>query len=575
MMLVSVVLLASLARQVEPRAIEPLLTVVATIEVGAAPHGIRFSADGTRAFVAVSGHGEVAVIDCASYEVIERLPAGSSPLDVLPVGSDGGWIATQFSGTELLAVGSDAGLTWEVGKGPSLFAPRIIDGLAYLSLEFSDSLVVFDTASGEIRGRFATGAGPYPGDVTRDGVLAFVPNRTDGTVSIVDLLNEETAATVAVGQHPEGGALTEDDASYVVACGGSNELVFLNTASFDVVARVTEGVGPRPFSVAMTPDGRWGLVNNAGANTVSVLDLSARRIVGQVEVGTQPIVVRMHPDGRRAFVSCERSGTVCVLTLPEAESAARADSNEQDRTESPNEVVVVGTIHGSHRTSERYDLELLRQLIREIKPDLVLTEIPPNRADEALRTFRETGTVTESRVARFPEYVDVLYPLTREMQFEIVPTAGWTARMASFRSDRLSAIAADASRREEWAEYLAANEAADACSEEQGASDDPYFIHTDQYDECADLGLAVYDRLFNDELGPGGWTNINRGHFAHIARALDRRSGAGLRVLVTYGAGHKGWFLRELRRRGDIRLLPVAPFLEAAERRLGRTPGAR
>ena len=40
--------------------------VTHTIEVGAAPHGIRFSEDGATAHVALSGDGQIAVIDLAS-----------------------------------------------------------------------------------------------------------------------------------------------------------------------------------------------------------------------------------------------------------------------------------------------------------------------------------------------------------------------------------------------------------------------------------------------------------------------------------------------------------------------------
>ena len=36
----------------------------------------------------------------------------------------------------------------------------------------------------------------------------------------------------------------------------------------------------------------------------------------------------------------------------------------------------------------------------------------------------------------------------------------------------------------------------------------------------------------------------------------------GARFLLTYGAGHKGPFLRELRKRDDIVLLEVATFLD-------------
>ena len=69
--------------------------------------------------------------------------------------------------------------------------------------------------------------------------------------------------------------------------------------------------------------------------------------------------------------------------------------------------------------------------------------------------------------------------------------------------------------------------------------------------------------MFNDELGLGGWDNINVAHYSNIEKALDENSDKGLRILITYGAAHKGWFLRELRQRDDITLLDVKPFLDA------------
>jgi DNA-binding beta-propeller fold protein YncE len=287
--------------------------VEATVAVGRAPHGIRFSGDGASAFVALSGDDSIAILDARSLRVTGKRAAGQTPLDLVAL--DGGdWIVTQFRGDELITL--EGPMRWKVGKGPSLFSPRTPGGKAYLVSEFDDTLTVVDLARRAVIARYATGRRPYPGDVTKDGLLAFVPNRTDGSVSVIDLRSGRALATTPVCKQPEGGALSEDDVSYVVACGGSGELAYVNTASFQVVTRVRDGLGVRPFSVAMTPDGRFGLVNNAGDSTLSVLDVAQRRIVGRLVVGQKPIVVRMHPDGRRAFVSNEGSGTVTVVRLP-------------------------------------------------------------------------------------------------------------------------------------------------------------------------------------------------------------------------------------------------------------------
>jgi hypothetical protein len=224
------------------------------------------------------------------------------------------------------------------------------------------------------------------------------------------------------------------------------------------------------------------------------------------------------------------------------------------------EVILIGTIHGEHRTSERFSTDVLRRLLVAIRPEIVLTEIPPNRFARAMHEFQTTGTISEPRVLRFPEYVDVLFPLTREYPFSIVPAAGWTRPMDAYRSAALARIRADSSRRAEWNEYSRATAIADSIVKARGA-DDPYFVNSAAYDSLQTAAHEPYNRLFNAELGPGGWDNINRSHFRLIANALDAVRGQGRRIVITYGAGHREWFMRALRKRDDVTVLEVAPFL--------------
>ena len=537
--------------------------VTHTLNVGRAPHGIRFSPDGTKALVVLAGEGKVAVVDLGQMKVLTKLPAGKAPLDLValspPGGKPGQWVVSQFGdGTSLIGMSETpqpAPGPWTLGKGPSLFTPDTVQGKTYITSEFADELTLFDTRTSQIIGRFPTGKQPYPADVTPDGVLAFVPCRGDGTVTVIDLLNQKTAATVPVGQKLEGGALTRDGVSYLAASGGTNEVAYVNTGAYEVTARVAEGVGPRPFSVAVTLDGRYGLINNSGGDTLSILDVAGRRILGRLKVGKQPIVVRMHPDGRRVLVANEVSDSLNVIELPPAPPTPTPSPAR------PNEVIVVGTIHGEHRTSKHYGLEVLRNLVRTVRPDFVLAEIPPNRFDKAHEQFLAGQTITETRVRVFPEYVDVMFPLSKEMGFQIIPTAGWNQAMHTFRNEALKRLSQEPTRADEWKAYEAAQAKSEAAIKAGGAPDDPRYIHTDAYDNALEIDLKVY-ATFDKDLGTGGWETINKAHYANIARALDAHRGEGKRILITYGSGHKGWFLRQLRQRSDIKLLEVAPFLK-------------
>ena len=308
--------------------------------------------------------------------------------------------------------------------------------------------------------------------------------------------------------------------------------------------------------IAFSLDRRAGSVvvkDRLNDTTLATVAVCAHATSGQLSNDDVSFVVRC-PSAEPVAINTASFAIGPVPTPPVAQRRATGGTRK-------NEVIVVGTIHGEHRTSTRYSTRVLHDLLREMKPDYVLTEIPPNRFAAALDEFQRTGTITEARVARFPEYVDVLFPLTREMQFTIIPTAGWTRPMDLYRNAALKRLAGDTSRREQWTEYEAATRLADSLVKVQG-SDDPYFINSVQYDSIQTVAHVPYNTYFNRDLGPGGWDNINITHVGNITAALDAHRGEGKRFVITYGAGHKEWFLRALRKRTDIVLLDVAPFLE-------------
>jgi len=527
------------------------VTVEARIETGAAPHGMRLK-DGML-YLAAAGDERIEVIDPDRGAVEARWPVDGAPLDLAP--SKDGWLVTQFARKHVVALdaaGKPTGERWAVGESPSLFAPRVVDGRAFAVSEGGDRLTVFDTRNRAIVTAYETGARPYPAAVTEDGILAFVPNREAGTVSVIDLLNEEVREEVRVCDSPTGGALTRNDAAYLVACRDSGRIMAINTASFSVTGALSEGIGPAPFSVAVAPHGRFAFANNSGGKTVSVFDPETLAPLETLEVGAQPIVMR-RGEGR-LFVASEGSDSVAVVDIP--------PWRNPDAAGEANEVVLLGTIHSSHETSQAYSLGVLERTIRAVDPDIVVAEIPPNRLDKARASFTRTGEVREPRVSVFPEYSEVLFPLTREMDFTILPGAAWSEAMNDYRSKKLSVIRNDPDHAEEWGAYQAARE--EFSKALAGRADDPFFIHTRDYDRITRKAFAPYDEHFNDILGPGGWSTIGKAHYDLIAEALDRHKGEGKRILITFGSSHKYQFRKRLKKREDIELLDPKRFLRQA-----------
>ena len=231
------------------------------------------------------------------------------------------------------------------------------------------------------------------------------------------------------------------------------------------------------------------------------------------------------------------------------------------QTDNRNEVLVFGLIHGAHLEQPEFSTDILRDMVKKIDPDIILAEIPPDRFEKAMTSYSETGVVNESRVARFPEYVDVIIPLTKEMDFQLIPTAAWTEEMANSRLETMRAIRDNPDRFNDWQAYGLARLKSDSIKQASGRQFDPFWINSDAYDEAGEVALSVYNALFNDELGLGGWDNINKAHYAYIEKALDEHANQGKRIVITYGAGHKGWFLRELKKRDDIKIIGLKEAL--------------
>ena len=234
--------------------------------------------------------------------------------------------------------------------------------------------------------------------------------------------------------------------------------------------------------------------------------------------------------------------TGCGDAAPAPEYAAPTDGR--------NEVIVVGMIHGRHRTSNAYSIGVVKNIIRELSPDYLLVEIPPESLPIAQAEFDATGSISEPRVKIFPEYTDAVFPLSKEMKFAIIPCAAWSREMANDRAQKLSdwkiSRPADSKLSADGMAWIGAQ------ATKEGIGDRPRRTHTARYDAIVEQGLDPYNRLFNEDLGAGGWDYINAAHYGLIEEALNAHEGEGKRFVITFGAWHKYWFRRALKQRTDI-----------------------
>jgi YVTN family beta-propeller protein len=144
---------------------------------------------------------------------------------------------------------------------------------------------------------------------------AYVTNGSSGTVSVLDVVNVRLDRELAVGQNPVAVAASPTrNEVYVVNSGatGAQGFVSVIDATKNAVA-ATITVQRAPVSIEIDPTGKLAYVANSGSNSISVLDLHARREIGTIGTGEEPVSARLAPDGKTLVVANRRGNSVSII----------------------------------------------------------------------------------------------------------------------------------------------------------------------------------------------------------------------------------------------------------------------
>jgi len=181
-----------------------------------------------------------------------------------------------------------------------------------------NSMSVVDLTANPPRlvGSVTTGLAPAGLSINRAGTMALVANRAEGTVSVFRIANGQVTPSGKVEIGPVSAEVshvqfTPDGRHALVTRYGDHSLNVLQIDGERVVKldrEITTGV--RPYGLAITADGQWGVVANIGrgtgdADTVSLIDLRNPpfRIVDTVSVGQTPEGIQVSPDNRHVAVT--------------------------------------------------------------------------------------------------------------------------------------------------------------------------------------------------------------------------------------------------------------------------------
>ncbi|MCA1007478.1 YncE family protein [Rhodococcus hoagii] len=328
-------------------------SVAATISHGDiwSPHALAIGPDGTRAYVANSGEGQVSVIDTATNAVIGapfRVGndfAGMKPtaVAITPNGARA-YVTVQTDAGGLVSVvdlaTGDVVENIQVGAQPYKVAFSRDGSRAYVT-NWGDflgdgSMWVIDTTAtppATLGHPIRVGPSPTSVAINADGTRAYVTNRAteafaDGAVSVIDLAGKTRVdQPIEVVGMPGAIVISPDGTrAYVTTTmrNGDGRVTVIDTATNAVVG-VPIVVGPYPGGVAITPNGTRVYVTNAGFGTlldpgsVSVIDTTANPpVVTEVAVGRSPREIAITPDGAHAYVTNQSGHSVSVIAIDRA-----------------------------------------------------------------------------------------------------------------------------------------------------------------------------------------------------------------------------------------------------------------
>jgi DNA-binding beta-propeller fold protein YncE len=159
------------------------------------------------------------------------------------------------------------------------------------------------------------GKSPSGLSINRQGNLALVANRSEGTVSVFTIQGKTVtpAGKVTIADEKSGtshAAITPDGKMALVTRDGDNKISVLAIDGTKVeYTKRDVNAGLRPYGIDISPKGDFAAVANIGANqgdidTISLIDVRAKppRVVETVSVGQTPEGIKVSPDGAHVAV---------------------------------------------------------------------------------------------------------------------------------------------------------------------------------------------------------------------------------------------------------------------------------
>ncbi len=164
-----------------------------------------------------------------------------------------------------------------------------------------DTVSFIDLATGKERARVAAGDMPHEIAVSPDGKQAAVVAYGSTTIDIFDVATAKLAKRVDIAPNSRPHGIVWLDDSRIVATTEGSETLTLLSADLAKVEQVSTAQ-KSSHMVAISQKGGLAYVANIGSGTVTVIDIETKKKLADIAVGGKPEGIALSPDGRWLWV---------------------------------------------------------------------------------------------------------------------------------------------------------------------------------------------------------------------------------------------------------------------------------
>lgn len=235
---------------------------------------------------------------------------------------------------------SDNGVLWMTDKGPGGNTISVIDipqrirkrvinlgkwhrphGLGVLpksgnlvaTVENPDGLLLVNPRTGKILREYNTeGKAPHMVTVGPRGKWAYVSNSGSASVAAIRLATGKVIL-IHCDDHPQGGVISHNGKVLYVANSVDNTLSIIDLPDKRLVGTIHTGGGPG--RVALTPDGTTLVYNLEQGKAIGFADVKTRRQIATVPLDGPPMSLSLSFHGKLAFTGVQSKDQVFIISV--------------------------------------------------------------------------------------------------------------------------------------------------------------------------------------------------------------------------------------------------------------------